>query len=589
MEPHEELAENLGRAMALGSQALVRWRELSAQAPPDALEGLRGAFDEALRRLATEPERLAAANQELGERLGRLWEDARRRSQEPPGAAPTRPARGDRRYRDAAWDTHPWLDLLRRGHQVGAEWLQQMVEHAPGLEPHTARQARFFARQLSDALSPANSPLLNPEVLRTTLETRGRNLVRGMERLREDVERGQGLLVPRMVPPRAFQLGRDLAATPGEVIYEAPLFQLIQYRPTTTCVYRRPLVIIPPWINKYYVLDLRPENSFIRWAVEHGYTVFLLSWANPDERFADLDLEDYLLQGLVPALDAVERATGERQVLALGYCSGGTLLAAALAWWAARGEERVQCATLLAAQVDFSDPGDLGVFIDPAQLERLEDTMRQRGYLEGSALMNTFNLLRAGDLLWSFAVDGYLLGREPSPLDFLYWNSDPTRLPARAHATYLRELYLRNRLVQPGALSFGGVPLDLRRIQVPLYLLAAREDHIAPARSVYQATRHVSGPVRFVLAGSGHVAGIVHPPATGRYGYRVWERDEPAPSFQAWQEGAREYPGSWWTDWDAWLVPHAGPHTPPRPPGGGELVPLEPAPGRYVRVRAMAE
>ncbi|PTL83710.1 alpha/beta hydrolase [Vitiosangium sp. GDMCC 1.1324] len=589
MEPHEELAENLGRAVALGSKALARWQELSARAPPGALEGLRRAFDEALRRLAAEPERLATANQTLGERLGLLWEEALRRPPAQPGSPPTRPARGDRRYRDPAWDTNPWLDLLRRSHQVGAEWLQQVVEHAPGLEPHTARQARFFARQLAEALAPANSPLLNPEVLRATLHSRGRNLVRGMERLREDVERGQGMLVPRMVEPRAFELGRDLAATPGEVIYETPLFQLIQYRPSTPCVYRRPLVIIPPWINKYYVLDLRPENSFIRWAVERGYTVFLLSWINPDERFAEMDLEDYLLQGLVPALDAVERATGERQVLALGYCSGGTLLAAALAWWAARGEERVHCATLLAAQVDFSEPGDLAVFIDPAQLERLEDGMRQRGYLEGSALMGTFNLLRAGDLVWSFAVDSYLLGREPPPLDFLYWNSDPTRLPARAHATYLRDLYLRNRLVQPGALSFGGVPLDLRRIQVPVYLLAAREDHIAPARSVFQATRHVSGPVRFVLAGSGHVAGIVHPPSAGRYGYRAWEQQGRASSFESWLEESREYPGSWWTDWDAWLVPHAGAHAPPRQPGHGELAPIEPAPGRYVRVRAMME
>ena len=581
MESHEELAENLGRALALLRQALERWRELSLHAAPDALEGPRGAFDEALRQLASEPEHLAAVNHELGERLGRLWEEARQR-------APA-PVRGDRRYRDPSWHTLSWLSLLRQGHQVGAEWLQRVVEQAPGLEPHTARQARFFARQLAESLSPANSPLFNPEVLRATLHTRGHNLVRGMQRLREDVERGQGQLVPRMVPPQAFQLGRDVAATPGEVIHETPLFQLIQYQPSTCCVYRRPLVIIPPWINKYYVLDLRPENSFVRWAVERGYTVFLLSWANPDEHFAGMDLEDYLLRGLVPALDVVERVTGERQVMALGYCSGGTLLAAALAWWAARGEERIRSATLLAAQVDFSEPGELSVFVDPAQLERLERAMGQRGYLEGSALMGTFNLLRARDLLWSFAVDGYLLDREPAALDFLYWNSDPTRLPARAHGTYLRELYLHNRLVQPGALSFGGVPLDLRRIQVPLYLLAAREDHIAPARSVYQATRHVSGPVRFVMAGSGHVAGIVHPPTPGRYGYRVQERLEGTSSFESWLEGAREYPGSWWTDWDTWQQPHAGVHTPPRQPGGGVLPCLEPAPGRYVRVRSLPE
>jgi polyhydroxyalkanoate synthase len=452
-----------------------------------------------------------------------------------------------------------------------------------------ARQARFFARQLAEALSPAHSPLLNPEVLRTTLLTRGRNLVEGMRRLREDIERGEGLLVPRMVAPRSFQLGVDLAETPGQVIHEEPLFQLLQYNPSTPSVYRRPLLIVPPWINKYYVLDLRPENSLVRWAVDRGYTVFLISWVNPDERFARMDLEDYLLRGLVPALDAVERATGERQPLALGYCSGGTLLAAALAWWAARGEERIHCATLLAAQVDFSDPGELAVFIDPAQLERLEERMRQRGYLEGQALMGTFNLLRAGDLIWSFAVESYLLGRPPPSLDFLYWNSDPSRLPARAHSTYLRGLYLRNLLVQPGALSFGGVPLDLRRIRVPLYLLAAREDHIAPARSVYQATRHVRGPVRFVLAGSGHVAGIIHPPATGRYGYQVREQQDNPPTFENWLEGAQARPGSWWTDWELWLSRHAGAHVAPRHPGAGQLPPLEPAPGRYVRERSIPE
>ncbi|MBZ4415762.1 alpha/beta hydrolase [Myxococcus sp. RHSTA-1-4] len=573
MQPHEELAENLGRALRLGSEALARWRALGAQASPGAMDGLRESFIEALRRLSAEPGRLEEAGRELEARLLALWREP-----------PAQPPRGDRRYRAPAWNDNPWLDLLRHTHHAGAEWLQQVVERAPGLEPHTARQARFFARQLTEALAPANHPLLNPEVLRTTLLTRGANLVRGMERLREDVERGGGQLVPRMVAPGAFQLGVDLAATPGHVVHEAPLFQLIQYTPTTPSVYRRPLVIIPPWINKYYVLDLRPENSFVRWAVERGYTVFLLSWVNPDERCAEVDLEDYLLQGLVPALDAVERATGEREVLALGYCSGGTLLAAALAYQAARGEQRIHRATLLATQVDFSEPGDLGLFVDARQLEHLEARMRQRGYLEGPALMSTFNLLRAGDLFWSFAVDSWLLGREPPPLDFLYWNSDPTRMAARAHATYLRSLYLRNQLVLPGALSFGGVPLDLRRIHVPLYVLAAREDHIAPARSVYQVTRHVSGPVRFVLAGSGHVAGIIHPPP-GRYGYQSHEEPGGPASFDAWCEGARAHPGSWWTDWDAWLAPHAGEPTAPRPPSAY----LEPAPGRYVRVRAMPE
>lgn len=589
MTPQEELAENLGRALQLGGEALARWHDLSSGAPPGALEGLRLAFIEALRQVSAEPARLDEAGSELSERLGRLWQESQQRAQAHTSAPPARQPRGDRRYRDPEWDSNPWLDLLRRTHQTGAEWLQQLVERAPGLEPHTARQARFFARQLGDALAPANFPLLNPEVLRTTVHTRGRNLVQGMEWLREDVERGNGLFVPRMVAPGAFKLGVDLAATPGQVIYEAPLFQLIQYSPSTPSVYRQPLLIVPPWINKYYVLDLRPENSFIRWAVEHGYTVFLISWVNPDERCAQVELEDYLLHGLVPALDAVELVTGEREVMALGYCSGGTLLAAAMAWWEARGEQRIRCATLLAAQVDFSEPGDLAVFIDPAQLESLEAQMRSRGYMDGLSMMGTFNLLRAGDLFWSFAVDAYLLGREPPRLDFLYWNSDPTRLSARSHATYLRSFYLRNLLVQPGAMSFGGVPLDLRRIRAPLYVLAAREDHISPARSVYQITQHVNGPVRFVLAGSGHVAGIVHPPSAGRYGYQAREKHERCPSFESWLEGATSHAGSWWTDWEAWLARHAGDRTAPRPPGTGQLAAIEPAPGRYVQVRSVPE
>lgn len=543
-----------------------------------SLEPMRRAFLEVLLRLAMDPERMLAAGVDLWERSARLHL---------PQGHSRQPE--DRRFRNPAWEQSPFFDSVRRSYLLGADWLQGLVANAPGVDPHTAHQARFYTRQLTEALAPSNFPALNPEVLRAARDSGGRSLLAGLEALLRDLGRGQGRLAPRMADPWAFRLGENLATTPGEVIHEERLFQLIQYRPTTPTVYRRPLLVVPPWINKYYILDLRPENSFVRWAVERGYTVFLVSWVNPDASHADVELEDYLLHGLLPALEAVTRATGEEEVSALGYCIGGTLLAAGLAWLAARGDSRITSATLLTTQVDFSEPGDLGAFIDAPQLERLEAHMRQRGYLDGVEMMTTFNLLRAKDLFWSFVVNNYLLGQEPPPSDFLSWSSDPTRLPARAHATYLRELYLHNRLVQPGAVSFGGVPLDLGQVRVPLYVQACREDHIAPFRSVYRGARHYAGSVRFVLAGSGHVAGVINPPAANKYRHWVPGAEPLAPEADTWLEGAVERPGSWWTDWEAWLSERSAEHVPARVPGEGALRCVEPAPGRYVRLRLLAE
>ncbi|RKH07089.1 PHA/PHB synthase family protein [Corallococcus carmarthensis] len=543
-----------------------------------SLEPMRRAFLEVLLRLAMDPQRMLAAGAGLWERSARLGV--------PRG--PSRPD-ADRRFRDPAWQEQPFFDFVRRAYLSGADWLHGLVAEAPGVDPHTAHQARFYARQLTEALAPSNFPALNPEVLRAARQSGGKSLLTGLEALLADLARGQGQLAPRMTDPRTFRLGENLATTPGDVIHEERLFQLLQYRPTTPTVHRRPLLVVPPWINKFYILDLRPENSFVRWAVERGHTVFLVSWVNPDESHADVELEDYLLHGLLPALDAVTRATGEQEVSALGYCIGGTLLAAGLAWLSARADTRVSSATLLTTQVDFSEPGDLGAFIDAPQLERLEAHMRQRGYLDGLELMTTFNLLRAKDLVWSFVVNNYLLGREPAPSDFLAWSSDPTRLPARAHATYLRELYLHNRLIQPGAVSFGGVPLDLGRVRIPLYVQACREDHIAPFRSVYRGARHYAGPVRFVLAGSGHVAGVINPPAAGRYRHWVPGPGPLAPDADAWLAGALERPGSWWADWEAWQSERSTDRVPARIPGEGALPCLEPAPGRYVRPRLLPE
>lgn len=542
-----------------------------------SMDAMRRAFLEVLLRLARDPERMLAAGSDLWARTARL-------SLASDPAAPP-----DRRFRDPAWEKNPFFSLVRRSYLLGEDWLRQLVEEAPGVDPRTAHQARFYARQLTEALAPSNHPALNPEVLRRARETRGRSLLNGLEALREDLARGRGWPHPRMADGRGVTLGKTLAATPGAVIHEDPLFQLIQYQPTTATVYRRPLLVVSPWINKYYILDLRPENSFIRWAVEQGHTVFLISWVNPDERHADVELEHYLSRGLLPALEVVTRVTGQQEVSALGYCIGGTLLAMGLAWLAARGDERIRSATLLTTQVDFSEPGDLGAFIDGPQLERMEKHLRERGYLDGRDMMATFNLLRAKDLIWPFVVNNYLLGQPPPPNDFLYWSSDPTRLAARAHATYLRRFYLDNLLVRPGAVSAGGVPLDLGRVRVPLYVQASREDHIAPFRSVYRGARHFSGPVRFVLAGSGHVAGVINPPSANKYRHWVADQGPWAPDAERWLANATERPGSWWSDWHAWLSGHAGEQVPSRIPGEGGLACLEPAPGCYVLQRIAPE
>lgn len=584
MDAHDEDARRLKQFLLRAHQVTARWlgpRE--GESVDSSLEHMRRAFLEVLLRLAMDPERMFAAGSDLWERSARLCLALGNARQS------EAPAREDRRFRDPAWVENPFFDLVRRSYLLSADWLQQVVADAPGVDRHTAHKARFYARQLTEALAPSNIPVLNPEVLRSARESGGRSLLAGLEALLLDLERGQGRLAPRMTDTQTFELGRNLAITPGEVIYENPLFQLLQYRPTTPTVYRRPLLVVPPWINKYYILDLRPENSFIRWAVDRGYTVFLISWVNPDASLANVPLEHYLLQGLLPALEATTRASGEQEVSALGYCIGGTLLSAGLGYLAARGDERIRNATLLTTQVDFSEPGDLAAFIDEPQLERLEAQMRQRGYLDGVDMMTTFNLLRAKDLFWSFVVNNYLLGREPPPSDFLYWSSDPTRLPARAHATYLRSMYLNNLLVRPGALCFDEVPLDLGRVRIPLYVQACREDHIAPFRSVYKGARHFSGPVRFVLAGSGHVAGVINPPAANKYRHWVSGSEKLAPEVDTWLAGAVERPGSWWTDWDTWLSGHSGEQVTARLPGQGALPPIEPAPGRYVRLRILPE
>jgi polyhydroxyalkanoate synthase len=487
----------------------------------------------------------------------------------------------DVRFNHRAWSEEPLFDFLKQSYLLTSHWAECLVNDVEDLDPHTQNKARFYMKQLVNAIAPTNWVFTNPELLHETFASDGENLVRGMQLLAEDIERGSGHLKIRHTDPTKFEVGKNLAVTPGKVIYQNALMQLIQYEATTEQVLKRPLLIVPPWINKYYILDLNPEKSFVKWAVDQGQTVFVISWVNPDKGLAAKSFEDYMREGILEALEAARQATGERVVNALGYCVGGTLLAATLAYMAAERDTRIQSATLLATQVDFSHAGDLKIFMDEEQVAAIERDMARHGYLEGHKMAAAFNLLRSNDLIWPYIVDVYMKGKEPLPFDLLHWNSDSTRMPAANHSFYLRRCYLNNDLSQ-GRIEIGGVTLDFSKMKIPIYHLAAREDHIAPARSVILGAQFLAGPVRFVLAGSGHIAGIVNPPAQNRYQY--WTGGPPAGELEAWLEQAEEHPGSWWPDWQGWIESKNSKRVPAREIGGGKLAAIEDAPGSYVLV-----
>jgi polyhydroxyalkanoate synthase len=500
----------------------------------------------------------------------------------PPVAAPSR---SDKRFRDPDWQENLVFDLMKQSYLLTAKWMTDRVKLAEDVDPHTREKADFYVRQMANAMSPSNFLFTNPEILRTTLATNGENLVSGMEHLLEDIERGGGHIQIQQTDMNAFRLGENIATTPGKVVYQNDLMQLIQYEPTTEQVYKRPLVIFPPWINKYYILDLGPEKSLIKWCLDKGYTVFVASWVNPDARLALKTFEAYMTEGVYAALDAVEQATGEKEVNAVGYCIGGTLLACSLAHMAQRKDDRIKSATFLVTQVDFTEAGELKVFIDEEQIADIEKQMHEKGgYLKGSTMATTFNMLRSNDLIWNYVVNNYLLGREPMPFDILFWNSDATRLPSAMHVFYLRECYLENKLAE-GRMELGGETLDLGKVKVPVYLQSSREDHISPYPSVYKATRLFGGPVRFICAGSGHIAGVINPPSSGKYNH--WTNDELPPTPDKWFDGAKDNKGSWWPDWEQWLSAKSGPMVAARTPGDGKLKVLEDAPGSYVLVKSV--
>ncbi|MBZ2168742.1 MULTISPECIES: PHA/PHB synthase family protein [Marinobacter] len=532
-------------------------------------------------KLATQPDTLLFAQMRLARDASNFWMSLLTSSIGNKPLQVAEPEPGDGRFRDQAWNETMAFNAIKQAYLLYNRWLMDTIDDVRGLDDHTRHKLHFFIGQMTDAMAPSNFILSNPEVLRATLKTRGRNLLRGMANLLRDLDEGEGPMPFRMSDPDAFAVGDNLANTPGDIIFQNDLMQLIQYRPTTESVHRRPLLVIPPWINKYYILDLGERKSFIRYWVEQGHTVFVVSWVNPGPELANKGFEDYMLEGPVAAMDAIERATGEREVNTVGYCIGGTLLGCTLAWLAARGDDRVKSATFLNSLMDFSDVGDLKVFIDEDAIRSIEKAMDKQGYLDGSSMAIAFNMLRANSLIWSFYINNYLLGRDTAPFDLLYWNCDTTRMPAAMHSFYLRNMYLENRLKEPGGIELAGTPIDLGKVTIPCYFASAIEDHIAPWTSCYRGSRNLGGPVRFVLGGSGHIAGIINPPDKKKYGYRVNEDTDL--DTESWLKGAKQFEGSWWPDWVEWAEAFGGGEVKARTAEQGHLPVIEPAPGAYVK------
>ena len=583
----EKLSLNLARAAisaqgAIAEQAL-RQAERPAALSPDPFH-VAPALNEVIGRLAAQPDRLMRAQADLFTRYLELWQaSAKRASGETSGPVVT-PPRGDKRFADPAWEENAVFDVIKQSYLLTSDWLNGLVAEVQGVDPIAKRRVEFFMKMLTDAFSPSNFLISNPVALREILETNGESLVRGVENFASDLARGRGELAISQTNFGLFEVGHNVATAPGKVVFRNELFELLQFEPTTETVHEVPLLIFPPWINKFYILDLRAENSMIRWLTSQGFTVFVTSWVNPDARLATRTFEDYMVDGVYAAVEAVTRQTGAKKVNAVGYCIGGTLLSVSLAHMAALGDERIASATFFAAQQDFAEAGDLLLFANDEWLKELENRMdAEGGVLPGQTMADTFNMLRANDLIWSFFVNNYLLGREPKPFDLLFWNSDQTRMPKTLHLYYLRRFYAQNALAR-GELDLGGVRLDLGKVKVPVYVQSSKEDHIAPARSVYRGARLFGGAVRFIVAGSGHIAGVINAPAANKYQY--WTADGLPGSLDEWQGGAVEHPGSWWIDWAGWLKERSGDLVPSRDPSKGAFDPLGDAPGTYVKIRS---
>ena len=581
----DEFAQNMVRLFDQGAKVVstLAERTTANASGPYSLSAEVGeaakTLGEVARVWAGDPAKLVAAQGDLFQSYADLWGRSFRRFLGEDVEPVAEPAPGDNRFKDPDWSDKQYFDFWKQAYLITSQWAEDLARKTEGVDERTQKKAIFYLEQMLAALSPSNFALTNPEVVRATIATNAENLVKGMTQFAEDLDQSGDLLRISQTDLDAFKVGRDLAITPGKVVFQNDLIQLIQYAPTTEQVYERPLIIAPPWINKYYILDLKPEKSFVKWAVDQGFTVFMISWVNPDASLAKKTFEDYMREGILAAVEAMNRQLGIHHVNVLGYCVGGTLLGSTLAYMAAKGDDRIASATFLTAQVDFSEAGDLLIFIDDTQLSSLEEMMSEHGYLDGARMASVFNMLRPRDLIWPYVVNNYLLGKKPFPFDLLFWNADSTRLPAANHAFYLREFYHENRLSK-GEMELGGVKLDLSKVTIPIYELFTREDHIAPAVSVFRGSELFGGPVRHVMAGSGHIAGVVNPPAKKKYQY--WT-GAPAATLDEWIAKATETAGSWWPDWTNWLAEQSGEKVAARDPAGGPLKPIEDAPGSYVK------
>lgn len=589
MENSREFAENFVKIAAQSQELVTEFlnSQKSKDPDPDPLN-IGKTFMEMTARMMTDPTKVMEAQAELWKNYMELWQNTALRASGTATEPLVKPEAGDKRFKSEEWSHNQIFDYIKQSYLLTSKWLQDTVADVDGLDEHTRKKAEFYTKLYTDALSPTNFFWSNPDVLKATLDSKGENLVHGLENMLDDLKRGKGQLMPRMTDDDAFEVGKNIAVTPGKVIFENDLMQLLQYTPTTSEVYKKPLLITPPWINKFYILDLKKENSFIKWCVEQGYTVFIISWVNPDERHIEKTFESYMSEGILAALDAIEAATGETEVTAIGYCIGGTLMAATLAYLAAIGETRIAACTFFAAQLDFEDAGDLLVFTDEEQIQMIEKKMAEAGFLEGRNMATTFNMLRSSDLIWSFVINNYLMGKHPFPFDLLYWNSDTTNMPPKMHSFYLRNMYQKNLLSKPGALTLGGQPIDLGKVEIPIFVQASKEDHIAPFKSVFKNTKLMSGPAEFMLAGSGHIAGVINHPDAKKYQYWTNAKKKDYATGEDWLAEATEHPGSWWPHWDKWLSKKSGPKVPARDPAKGKLKVIEDAPGSYVKIRAKA-
>ncbi len=570
------LTSAMDRSVPLLKEYMEKHGNEKSNSAFDPMMALQERFTAFMAVLISNPRRLVELQFDYWKQWANLWQNSFAKMNGETVEDIYKPEPGDRRFRSEEWNENILFDFIKQSYLMTSQWMHNVVRTTDGLDKEMVDQIGFYTRQFADAMAPTNFVLTNPDVLRETIRSGGENLVKGLENLMEDMERGHGDLKISVTNYEAFKPGKNLAVTKGSVVYQNDLMQLIQYAPTTDKAFKTPLLVIPPWINKYYILDMRPENSFVKWLTDQGHTVFIVSWVNPDASLARKRFEDYMHEGVLAPLEQIEKITGEKSANVIGYCIGGTLLTIALAWMKKRGtSSKVKSATFLTTLIDFENSGELKLFTDEKQIEAMEKEMKDKGVLSGDHLQKTFALLRANDMVWSFVINNYLMGKEPFPFDLLYWNEDSTNMPCAMHSFYLRNMYLENKLIQPEGISVEGTAIDVRDIDTPAYFLSTREDHIAPWKGTYAGYSAFTGPKKFTLSASGHVAGVVNPPAASKYCY--WSSSENTPSPEKWLEHAKESRGSWWTDWQGWIVDFAGSQVPARAINHS----LESAPGSY--------